>query len=49
MKESGIAGVIATNTTISREGLRTPKGEVEAMGAGGVSGAPAQSRTWWMI
>ena len=45
VKESGIAGVIATNTTISREGLRTPKGEVEAMGAGGVSGAPVRQRS----
>ncbi|MBL8000758.1 MAG: quinone-dependent dihydroorotate dehydrogenase [Flavobacteriales bacterium] len=45
VKESGIAGVIATNTTISREGLRTPKGEVEVMGAGGVSGAPVRQRS----
>lgn len=45
VKESGIAGVIATNTTISREGLRTPKAEVEAMGAGGVSGAPVRQRS----
>jgi dihydroorotate dehydrogenase len=45
VKESGIAGVIATNTTISREGLRTPKAEVEAMGAGGVSGVPVRQRS----
>ena len=45
VKESGIAGVIATNTTISREGLRTPAAEVEAMGAGGVSGAPLRRRS----
>lgn len=45
VKESGIAGVIATNTTISREGLRTPKAEVEAMGAGGVSGSPVRARS----
>ncbi|MCB9183639.1 MAG: quinone-dependent dihydroorotate dehydrogenase [Flavobacteriales bacterium] len=45
VKESGIAGVIATNTTISREGLRTPKTEVDAMGAGGVSGAPVRARS----
>ncbi|MBK9273776.1 MAG: quinone-dependent dihydroorotate dehydrogenase [Flavobacteriales bacterium] len=45
VKESGIAGVIATNTTISREGLRTPNAEVEAMGAGGVSGAPVRRRS----
>ena len=45
VKESGIAGVIATNTTISRETLTTPKSEVEAMGAGGVSGAPVSKRS----
>ncbi|MBX2972839.1 MAG: quinone-dependent dihydroorotate dehydrogenase [Flavobacteriales bacterium] len=45
VKESGIAGVIATNTTISRDGLRTPKAEVDAMGAGGVSGAPVRKRS----
>ncbi|MBP7407682.1 MAG: quinone-dependent dihydroorotate dehydrogenase [Flavobacteriales bacterium] len=45
VKESGIAGIIATNTTISREGLRTPKGEVEAMGIGGLSGAPVRTRS----
>ncbi len=46
---SGIAGVIATNTTISREGLRTPLGEVEAMGAGGVSGAPVRMRSTLVV
>lgn len=45
VKESGIAGVIATNTTISRETLTTPKAEVEAMGMGGVSGAPVRQRS----
>ncbi|MCS6710708.1 quinone-dependent dihydroorotate dehydrogenase [Brachybacterium sp. EF45031] len=35
----GLAGVIATNTTIARpENLRTPRAEVEAIGAGGLSG-----------
>lgn len=45
VKESGIAGVIATNTTISREGLRTRAGEVEAIGPGGLSGAPLRQRS----
>jgi dihydroorotate dehydrogenase len=36
--ETQIAGLIASNTTISREGLQTPKAVVEALGAGGVSG-----------
>jgi dihydroorotate dehydrogenase len=42
--EEGVAGLIATNTTISREGLRTPAAQVEQMGAGGISGAPVHRR-----
>jgi len=38
--ESKIAGVIATNTTIARNGLRTPVQEVDEIGAGGLSGKP---------
>jgi dihydroorotate dehydrogenase len=49
VKESGIAGVIATNTTISRDRLRTPKAEVEAMGAGGVSGAPVRQQSTHVV
>ncbi len=40
-----LAGVIATNTTSSREGLKTAAIAVEAMGAGGLSGAPLKSRS----
>ena len=43
--DTGIDGVIATNTTISREGLRTPDATVEAIGAGGLSGAPVRARS----
>ncbi|HEU4558141.1 MAG TPA: quinone-dependent dihydroorotate dehydrogenase [Longimicrobium sp.] len=43
-RDEGIAGVIATNTTVSREGLRTPSDRVEALGAGGISGAPVRAR-----
>lgn len=43
--ELGLAGVIATNTTISRAGLKTPAAKVEAMGAGGLSGAPLKDRS----
>ena len=43
--DTGIDGVIATNTTISREGLRTPAATVEAIGAGGLSGAPVRARS----
>ena len=40
----GLDGIIATNTTISREGLRTPAAEVERIGAGGLSGRPLAAR-----
>jgi dihydroorotate dehydrogenase len=43
--ELGLAGVIATNTTISRDGLKTPTANVEAIGAGGLSGAPLKARS----
>lgn len=42
--ELGLAGIVATNTTISRDGLRTPAAEVEAMGSGGISGLPLRGR-----
>jgi len=45
VKESGIQGVVATNTTISREDLKTPKGELDIIGAGGLSGAPVRARS----
>lgn len=40
----GLDGIIATNTTIARQGLSTPAEEVERMGAGGLSGAPLKQR-----
>lgn len=40
----GLRGVIATNTTIAREGLRTDASVVDAAGAGGLSGAPLRAR-----
>jgi len=41
----GLAGVIANNTTISRDRLVTPSADVSAMGAGGLSGAPLAARS----
>ncbi len=43
--ELGLDGIIATNTTISREGLASSAAEVEACGAGGLSGAPVFARS----
>lgn len=42
----GLDGLIATNTTISREGLVTDNAKVEAIGAGGLSGAPLRERSF---
>ncbi|MBR9919888.1 MAG: quinone-dependent dihydroorotate dehydrogenase [Bacteroidetes bacterium] len=49
VRESGIAGVIATNTTIDRSGLSTTDNEVEEIGAGGLSGKPLQKRATEVI
>jgi dihydroorotate dehydrogenase len=40
-----ISGIIATNTTVSRDGLRTPANEVQSFGDGGLSGAPLRNRS----
>lgn len=41
-KEINLDGLVATNTTISREGLQTSNEKVTAIGAGGLSGKPLQ-------
>jgi dihydroorotate dehydrogenase len=40
--ELGLAGIVATNTTVSRDGLLTPG--VDQLGAGGISGPPVAGR-----
>ena len=47
--DTGIAGVIATNTTISRAGLTTDSALVDQIGAGGVSGRPLRERATEVI
>ena len=44
-KELNLAGVIGTNTTISRANLQTTASDVAAMGAGGLSGPPLNDRS----
>ena len=44
-KKLKLAGVIATNTTISRAGLKSSAELVESRGAGGLSGAPLKARS----
>lgn len=43
--ELGLDGIIATNTTLSRDGLVTDPAAVTAAGAGGLSGAPLNARS----
>ncbi len=43
--ELGLDGIVATNTTISRDGLASAESEVQAIGAGGLSGAPLKRRS----
>ena len=40
----GLDGIVATNTTISRDGLATSHKDVDEIGAGGLSGAPLKQR-----
>jgi dihydroorotate dehydrogenase len=42
---AGLAGIIATNTTIVRDGLTAPTARVVAIGAGGLSGPPLNARS----
>ena len=45
----GISGLVATNTTISRADLKTASSHLEAIGPGGVSGAPVKRRATEVI
>ncbi len=49
VRETSIQGIVATNTTIDRENLRTPVSEVSAMGAGGLSGSPLREKATGVI
>ncbi len=48
-KESNIAGIVATNTTISRDNLKMNQDEVAKIGAGGLSGQPVKDRSTEVI
>jgi dihydroorotate dehydrogenase len=49
LKSTGMDGVIATNTTISREGLTTLPGAVQEIGNGGLSGKPLSAKATEVI
>ena len=47
--EINLDGLVATNTTISREGLRTAKNVIDTIGAGGLSGKPVTKKSTEII
>lgn len=49
VKETGIAGVIATNTTIERNHLTAGRQKAQRIGAGGLSGKPLRDRSTEVI
>lgn len=49
VQHTALAGVIATNTTVSRSGLKTSDTQIEAMGMGGLSGTPVCERATEVI
>lgn len=49
IKTTDIEGVISTNTTISREGLKTSTQRIQEIGNGGLSGAPLRARATEVI
>lgn len=42
---ANVAGIIATNTTVSRDGLQSSPARIKASGDGGLSGAPLRNRS----
>ncbi len=49
VNETGIEGIVATNTTIERTGLQATKQEIESIGAGGLSGKPLKTKATEII
>ncbi len=49
VRETKIDGIVATNTTISRENLKSPISFLESIGAGGLSGKPLTKRSTEVI
>jgi len=49
VQEIKLDGLVATNTTISRDNLNTPTEELSAIGAGGLSGQPLSKRSTEII
>ncbi len=48
-RRTGLSGIIATNTTVSRQGLQASPDTLERIGAGGLSGQPLRERATAVI
>jgi dihydroorotate dehydrogenase len=48
-RRHAIAGLIATNTTVTRQGLKSSTELIEAIGSGGLSGTPLRQRSTEVI
>jgi dihydroorotate dehydrogenase len=48
-RETQLSGLVTTNTTISREGLKTTPQQIQQLGAGGLSGRPLRQRATEVI
>jgi dihydroorotate dehydrogenase len=48
-ERNGVSGLIATNTTLSRNGLQTGSAAVTTLGDGGLSGSPLRERSTRVI
>ena len=49
VEETRLDGIVATNTTINREGLSTSSTRLQAIGNGGLSGSPLRERSTEII
>jgi dihydroorotate dehydrogenase len=49
VSDSGIDGIVATNTSVSREGLITDVNKIQSIGNGGLSGLPLKQRSTEII
>jgi len=47
--ETNLEGVIASNTSVDRSGLKTPESRLEAIGNGGLSGQPIKEKSTKVI
>lgn len=49
VERCAIDGIVATNTTIDRQSLKTPSTQIEAIGQGGLSGKPLFDKSLRMV